>query len=115
MEINDLICKLLEEPVVQDDNSIVFTSTAVELIREIAEKCNDIPIVQETQEQAEEYAKDLTAEQVYVDMLHKIVAAPTSIHMKMSARMLIPIIDKKLREVEADGEGYLDRNKKSFG
>lgn len=98
MEINDLICELLDEPIANEDNSIVFTKRSIKLIREIAEKCNTIPIVKETQEQAEEYAKDLTAEQVYVDMLSKIVAAPTSIHMKMSAKMLIPIIDKKLKE-----------------
>ena len=96
MSIDDLIYELLEEPVVKENNDIVFTSRSMELTHEIAEKCNSIPIVKETQKQAEEYAKDLTAEQVYVDMLYKIVEAPTRIHMRMSARMLIPIIDKKL-------------------
>lgn len=100
MKIDDLICDLLEEPIVQEDNTIIFTERAVRLIHEIAERCNEIPIVQETQEQAEEYAEGLSAEQVYVDMLHKIVAAPTRIHMTMSVRMLIPIIDRKLKEVE---------------
>ena len=87
---------LLEEPVV-DNNEIVFTSRAVELIHEISEKCKGIQIVEQTREQAEEYAKDLTAEQVYYDMLCKIVDAPTTLHMKCSARMLIPIIDQKLK------------------
>lgn len=98
MKIDDLICELLEEPNIHQDNTVVFTDEAVRLIHEIAERCNEIPIVQETQEEAERYAKDLSAEQVYVDMLHKIVAAPTRIHMTMSARMLIPIIDRKLKE-----------------
>ena len=70
--IDELMEKLLEEPVA-DDNEIVFTSRAVELIHQISEKCKDIPIVKRTQEQAENYAKDLTAEQVYYDMLCKIV------------------------------------------
>lgn len=61
-------------------------------------KCKHIQIVEQTREQAEEYAKDLSAEQVYVDMLCKIVDAPTTLHMKCSVRMLIPIIDRKLRE-----------------
>lgn len=74
--MDDLICELLNEPIVQNDNSIVFTSRAVELIHMISEKCKDVPIVQKTQEQAEEYAKDLTAEQVYVDMIYKIANAP---------------------------------------
>lgn len=98
MNIDDLICELLEEPVDQEDNKIVFTSKSVELIHEIAEACNDIPIVHKTKEQAEDYAEGLSAEQVYEDMLLKIVEAPTSIHMRMSAKMLIPIISRKLKE-----------------
>lgn len=98
MEIDDLICELLDEPVGQEDNNVVFTSRSVELIHEIAEKCNTIPIVEKTKEQAEDYAKELSAEQVYLDMLVKIVEAPTVIHMKMSAKMLIPIISRKLKE-----------------
>ncbi len=94
--LDKMIEDLLEEPVV-DNNEIVFTSRAVELIHEISEKCKGIQIVEQTREQAEEYAKDLTAEQVYYDMLCKIVDAPTTLHMKCSARMLIPIIDQKLK------------------
>lgn len=70
--IDELMEKLLEEPVV-DNNEIVFTSRAVELIHEISEKCKGIQIVEQTREQAEEYAKDLSAEEVYYDMLRKIV------------------------------------------
>lgn len=94
--IDELMEKLLEEPVA-DNNEIVFTSRAVELIHEISEKCKGIPIVEKTRERAEDYGKDLTAEQVYYDMLCKIVDAPTILHMKCSARMLIPIIDQKLK------------------
>lgn len=68
-EINDMICELLEQDIASGDK-IKFTSTAVEMIHEIAEKCDQI----------------------------QIVDAPTRIHMIMSAEMLIPIIDKKLRE-----------------
>ena len=94
--IDELMEKLLEEPVA-DDNEIVFTSRAVELIHQISEKCKDIPIVKRTQEQAENYAKDLTAEQVYYDMLCKIIDVPTTLHMKCTIRMLVPIIDRKLK------------------
>lgn len=95
--IDELMEKLLEEPVV-DNNEIVFTSRTVELIHEISEKYKGIQIVEQTREQAEEYAKDLSAEEVYYDMLRKIVDAPTTLHMKCSVRMLIPIIDRKLKE-----------------
>ena len=104
MKIDDLICDLLDEPSVQDDNSVVFTDKALELIHEIAEKCKDIPIVKENQKQMEEYAAGLSAEEIYVDMLIKIAAAPTAIHMRMSARMPIPIISAKLKTQERKGE-----------
>lgn len=100
MEIDDLICDLLNEPSVQDDDSVVFTDKALELIHEIAEKCRDIPVVKESQKQMEEYAAGLSAEEIYVDMLIKIAAAPTPIHMRMSARLLIPIISAKLKGQE---------------
>lgn len=102
MEIDEMIADLLEMVDVAPDNLVVFSSEAKKLINNIAEKCSSIPIVQETQEQAEEYAKGLSAEQVYTDMLYKIVEAPTRIHMRMSARMLIPIINQKLRDAEME-------------
>lgn len=98
-EINDMICELLEQDIT-DGDKIKFTSKAVEMIHNIAEKCNQIQIVNETKEQAEAYAEGLSAEEVYLDMCQKIVDAPTRIHMIMSAKMLIPIIDRKLREEE---------------
>lgn len=98
MDIDEMIEQLLDMDIVGDGNTVTFSGEAKQLIHEIAEKCNTIPIVNETKEQAERYAEGLSAEQVYVDMLHKIVKAPTRIHMRMSARMLIPIIDKKLME-----------------
>lgn len=98
MKIDEMIEKLLDMDIVRDNNTVIFSDKAKQLIHEIAEKCNSIPIVNETQEQAAQYGEGFTAEQIYVDMLYKIVDAPTRIHMRMSARMLIPVIDKKLRE-----------------
>ena len=104
MKIDDLICDLLDEPSVQDDDSVVFTDRALELIHAIAEKCKEIPVVKKNQRQMEEYAAGLSAEEIYVDMLIKIAAAPTAIHMRMSARLLIPIISAKLKTQERKGE-----------
>ena len=98
MDIDKMIEKLLDMDIVGDNNSVIFSDEAKQLLHEITEKCNTIPIVNEAKEQVEQYGKGLTAEQVYVDMLHKIVEAPTIIHMRMSARMLIPVINKKLME-----------------
>ena len=49
MNIDDLICELLEEPCAGEKGGVVFTSRSVELIHEIAEKCKTIPIVSSTQ------------------------------------------------------------------
>ena len=97
MKIDDLIYELLEEPVVQEDDSIVFTSRSIELIHKIAEECNTISTVKR-HSMREEYAKGLSAEEIYIDMLIKIVDAPTSIHMRIAPKMLIPIISQKLKE-----------------
>ena len=98
MEIDQMIEDLLNEPVVNDDNTITFTSKFTQLVHDVAESCSTISIVKRTQERAEEYAKDLTAEEVYFDMLTKIVEAPTALHMRCCARMLIPILSQKLKE-----------------
>lgn len=103
MDIDEMIEQLLGMDIVGDSNTVIFSDEAKQLIHKIAEKCSTIPIVDETREQAEEYARGLSADQVYTDMLYKIVEAPTRIHMRVSARMLIPIIDQKLRNVGVEG------------
>lgn len=103
MDIDEMIEKLLDMDIVKADNTVAFSDEARQLIHDIAEKCNSILIMEKTREQAEEYARGLSAEQVYTDMLYKIVDAPTWIHMRVSARMLIPIIDQKLLSVETEG------------
>ena len=98
IEFEEMVEKLFDMDIVGDNNTVTFSDEAKQLIHEIAEMCNTIPIVNETKGQAKQYGAGLTAEQVYIDMLYKIVHAPTSIHMRMAARMLIPVIDQKLME-----------------
>lgn len=97
MEIDEMISRLLDMELVGRDGKVIFTKEAEMLIHQIAEKCSVVPIIQETQDQAEKYAQGLSAEQIYIDMLEKIVQAPARIHMRVAARMLIPIIDQKIR------------------
>lgn len=104
-KIDDKIATLLGLPLPEQDGKMQFTEAHKELIHEISELCGNIPLVQSTKEQAEDYAKGLTAEQVYIDMLHKIIEAPTRIHMRAAARMLIPVIDRKLKGGGCDGTG----------
>lgn len=96
-EIDDKVAALLNLPLLNNDGAIQFTDTHKKIIHEISKMCSDIPLIQDTKKQVEKYAEGFTAEEIYFDMITKIAEAPTKIHMRLSARMLIPIIDKKLR------------------
>ena len=99
MKIDEMVEQLLDMDMIKEDNSVKFSEDAKRLIHEIAEECKEF--YEATKDRSEGYGDGLTAEQVYVDLLHKIVNAPTSLHMRMSARILIPIIDLKLREEDS--------------
>ena len=95
--LDDMIMELLEMDIAQE-NSIVFSEESKELIHQIAEKCQNISVVEETRDQAEKYAEEMSAGEVYIDMLHKIVAAQTIILFLMYARLLFTVIDRIFRE-----------------
>lgn len=99
-DVDAMIEKLLDMEIVGEDNSVTFTDEAKQLIHEISEECLKVTMIVENKDRVENYGKGLSAEDVYVDMLHKIVGAPTTLHMRMSARMLISVIDQKIRNGE---------------
>ncbi len=99
-DVDEMIERLLDMDIVGADNSIVFTDEAKQLIHEISEECMRASIIVENKDRADEYGKGLSAEDVYVDMLHKIVDAPTNLHRRMGARMLIGVIDQKIQNGE---------------
>lgn len=61
-DVDEMIERLLDMDIVKADNTVAFSNEARQLIHEIAEKCSTIPIVDETREQAEEYARGLSAD-----------------------------------------------------
>lgn len=100
-KIDDLVIKLLEydlRPTPQGSWEITEEMRA--LIHEIAEECNGLEIVQRVTEGKEEWLEQATPEEIYIHMLKKIVEAPTRMHMICVPRVLIPLIDQKLRENE---------------
>lgn len=100
--IDAMVEHLLELNIVNKDGSITFTEESERLIHEIAGRCEEFYIVRESKELAEGYAKDLSAEMVYIDMLKKIIGAPTPLHIMAVVRLLIPVISQKLRERAAN-------------
>lgn len=81
-KLDDMIVNLLDMDLVKNNDGIVFSDEAKELIHNIAEKCKEISLVNQANDKAEEYAESLSPEDIYIDMLHKIVKAPTRLHMK---------------------------------
>lgn len=98
MNIDEMMEQLLGMNIARENNVVVFSHEARELVHKIAGRCSTIPTVVNVQEQTVTYAKGMSAEELYIDMLAKIAHAPSRLHMMMSARILIPVISQKLKE-----------------
>lgn len=98
--MNQKIMKILETVIINDDGTVDFPEEAKALIHEIAGSCRNSKIYQKNLERIKEYAKDLTAAQVYMDMCIKIGDAPSAFFMLATPRMLIPVIDDKLQQMK---------------
>lgn len=118
-EFNDKVCKLLEE--VENCNpefsidGMIFSDKAKDYIHELADYARGLKWYRRTREAEagivrKEYEDaGLSASRIYIDMLHKIVNAPTVIHMELVPVMLIPLIDERLRGESNDCKNYLQR------
>lgn len=114
-DIDEMIEKLLDMDIVNEDNTVIFTDGAKQLIHEIAEECTKMHFWKKNRNRVAGYGRDLSAEDVYVDMLRKIVKAPTKIHMIMSARLLIPVIDQKIQDREKVRDAKKKERPKCYG
>lgn len=94
--INELINSLLDMELIDDNGKVDFTDKARKLIHIIAEKCRETTIYKKAVIKSEEYAKTMSAEDMYKDMLLKIVGADTRYEMIVTTRLIIPLIDDKL-------------------
>lgn len=105
-EFNDKLCELMEE--VEKCNpeflmdGMIFSDKAKDYIHELAEYSRCLKLygrIMEGNEIARKEYEEVgaSASRMYIDMLHKIVNAPTVIHMELVPVMLIPLIDERLR------------------
>ncbi|MBP0977760.1 MAG: hypothetical protein J6P89_06275 [Oscillospiraceae bacterium] len=106
-EFNDKLCELMEEvencnPEFSTDG-MIFSDKAKEYIYELADYSRGLKSYRRTMEgetgiARKEYEEvGASASRMYIDMLHKIVNAPTEIHMELVPVMLMPLIDERLR------------------
>ena len=96
----ELILELLKIENVKEDGKVSFTEQAKKIIEELAERYKKTLVYRQTQTFAPEWFKRATAEDMYLVMCEKIIAAPTTLHMIMTPRVLIPVIWKKIQEEE---------------
>ena len=98
------IIKILELVQTKDDGTVEFSEESKKLIHEVAEKCRILPIYQQNKEKVNMYKDGMTAKQVYIDMCFKIVNAPTQIHMMMTPKLILPVIDDLLQAELSESE-----------
>ena len=106
-EFNNKLCELMEE--VENCNpefsmdGMIFSDKAKNYIYELAEYSRSLELYRrmmegETGIVRKEYEEvGASASSMYIDMLHKILNAPTVIHMELVPVMLLPLIDERLR------------------
>lgn len=106
-EFNDKLCELLKE--VENCNpefsmdGLIFSNKAKDYIYELADYSRCLKLYRRTMEGESGIARKeyeevgASASRIYIDMLNKIVNAPTVIHMELVPVMLIPLIDERLR------------------
>ena len=99
--MDKLIENLLDMELINDNGTVEFTDEARELIHIIADKCRKTTVYKKAVVKSEEYAKTMSAEDMYKDMLLKIIGANTQYEMIITTRLIIPLIDDKL--VKAGG------------
>ena len=100
--IDDLTAEIMELVKIEGETPI-FTKEAIEKISLAAGMARETNIYKRTLKQPEDFS-DMSAGELYIHMLKKILDAPTSIHMMAVPRILIPAMDDALRREEHEAD-----------
>lgn len=105
MSDKDLIIELLGIAEVTEGNKVQFIDRAKEIIKELAEKYRGTPVYKQSQKEKPEWVDTATAEEIYIQLCDRIVKAPTTLHMMIAPKILLPILwDKIQAEQEKQAE-----------
>lgn len=93
---NGLMVEFIDNAVLDKDGNLTgFTDRGKAIIREIADYARSNPLYEKTKEEREQYCSHgPTADNVYVDMLLKVLNAPFTIYRDMTVLMLMPVLDQ---------------------
>lgn len=103
-EIADFICELIENKGSETETEL--SDHRKKMIHDFVKENGVSGNFDKQQQEYKERVKErrLTAEQVYFDMMLKLACAPTSVHLIMTPKLLLPIIDEMLKEEERNAE-----------
>ena len=98
MSDKDLIIELLGIAEVAEDGTVDFTDRAKEIIEELAKKYRKTPIYKQAKKETPEWVNTATAAEIYIQMCDRIINAPTTAHMLIAPKILLPILWEKIQE-----------------
>lgn len=110
MTEKDMVIELLGIAEVTQGNKVQFTDRAKEIIEELAIKYRETPIYKQSQKEMPAWVGTATAEEIYIQLCDRIVNAPTTVHMLIAPKILLPILwekiqaEEKKEDQEAGGE-----------
>ena len=91
-----LMRNLLDEPNICGEN-VCFTTRSIQLLHTITELLKEEnAMVSEETMNAFYQKKNMSAEEIYLDMIKRITTAPSPTHMIVYAEAIIPIIYSKV-------------------
>lgn len=100
MDIDEMVEAILELKIMEG-NEVNFTEEAKKMIHIAAEKARKTKVYEHNFERWPEEWKKAQPEDLFVEMLMKIVNAPTKIHMMAVPRLMLPAIDDAIRRQQA--------------
>lgn len=98
MSDKDLIIELLGIAEVAEDGTVDFTDRAKEIIEELAKKYRKTPIYKQAKKETPEWVNTATTAEIYIQMCDRIINAPTTAHMLIAPKILLPILWEKIQE-----------------
>lgn len=105
MSEKDMIIELLEIAEVAKDGTVEFSDRAKEIIKELSEKYEQTAVYKQAQAEKPDWVKETSAAGIYIQMCDRIINAPSTIHMMIAPKILLPILWEKIQAEDTAAEG----------
>ena len=98
MSEKDLVIELLTITEIKESGEVIFTDRSIEIIKELGEKYEKTPLYRKSRAENPNWEGEANAGLLFVYMCEKITEAPSTIHMMITPKLLLPIIWEKLQQ-----------------